>query len=227
MYATCAENACAAMQDDHTRGVLRQRQRFLQCGISAADDADEAVAEKRGVAAGTVAHALAAQLLFARDPERLQRRARGDHDRPCPHIALTRSHAPAPARMRGVFGVQPGCLRSGELRAGADCLLLNDRAQVVARDAVGKAGIAVDPLDAHQVTAECRAGQDPRLPPRSRRRQPRGQASHTAANNHQIVFAVRHPILSLAVLARRQVSYAVASFSVASRSCRSVRLPSR
>ena len=139
----------AAMQDDHTCGVLRQRQRFLQGRISAADDADDAAAEKRRVAARTVAHALAAQRLFTRDPECLQGRARGDHDRARPHIALTCGHAPA-----SVIAVQRSRLRGGELRADAGSLFLNDRAQVVARDAIGKAGIAVDPLDAHQMSAE-------------------------------------------------------------------------
>ena len=117
--------------------------------FSAADDADNLAAEKRGVAARTVAHALAAQLLFARYPERLQRRARRDHDRSCPDIAFARAHAPRP-----VIGVQPGRFGGGEFRAGSDSLFLNDRAQVVARHAVGKAGIAVDALDAHQVAAE-------------------------------------------------------------------------
>ena len=178
------------MQDDHTRGVLRQRQRLLQSGVSPANDADDATAEKRGVAARTVAHALAAQLLFAWDPERLQRRARGHHDRPCPHIALTRGHAPA-----SVFGVQSGCLRGGELGARSDRLLLNDRAQVVARDAVRKAGIAIDPFDAQEVASERSTGQHARLPPGTRRRQSRGQACDAASDNHDVVLVVRHVAL--------------------------------
>src|SRR6185503_10213181 len=76
------------MQDDHACGVLRQRQRFLQRGVSASDDADDAAAEKRGVAARTMAHAFAAQLLFSGNAKRLQRRARRDDERPSPDFAL-------------------------------------------------------------------------------------------------------------------------------------------
>jgi len=60
------------MQDDDSRGVLRQRQRFLQGGVSPADDADDAAAEQRRVAAGAVADALAAQLFFSGNAERFE-----------------------------------------------------------------------------------------------------------------------------------------------------------
>ena len=102
-------------------------------------------------------------------------------------------HAPA-----SVIAVQPGRLRGVELRTSPDSLLLNDRAQVVAGHAIGKAGIAVDPFDAYELAPERRAGQDPRLPPGTRRRQACGQARHTTSSNHDIVFVVRHPILRLA-----------------------------
>ena len=73
-------------------------------------------------------------------------------------------------------------------RTGGDSLLLNDWAQVVAGYAVGKTGIAVDPLDAYQVAAKFCAGQDPCRAASSRRRQPRSQAGHTSADNHNVVL---------------------------------------
>src|SRR4030095_5002715 len=161
---------------------------LLQGGVAAANHADDAAAEKRGIAARAMAYAFAAQLLFTRDAECFQRRSAGDPDRTCPDIALACAHAPA-----SVLGVQPGRLGGGEFRAGADGLLLNDRAQVVARDAVGKPWIAIDPFDTHQVAAECGAGPHTRLPPRSCRRQSRGQTRHTTAEYHEIVLGVSHP----------------------------------
>src|SRR4029079_11996537 len=97
-----------------------------------------------------MADALAAELLFSRDAECLQRRARGDHDRSSPYIRPLRGgHTPG-----SVFVVQRCRLAGGELRAGPHRLLLNDRAQVIARDAVGEPGIALDPFDSPPVTAE-------------------------------------------------------------------------
>src|SRR5262245_18863173 len=173
------------MQNDHARHVLRQRERFLQGGVSAADDADDLATEKRCVAACTVAHALAPQPLFPRDSERLQCRSGGDHNGTCPYLAVACGQTPL-----SFVGTQRGRLARGELRSGGDRLLLNDRAQVVAGNAVGKARIAVDSFDAQEVAAECCTGEDASLTPGPRGGQSRGQPCDTSSNNDDVVLVV-------------------------------------
>ena len=67
-------------------------------------------------------------------------------------------------------------------------MLLNDRAQVVAGNAIGKAGIAIHAFDAYELAAERLTGQHVRPAPGSCRRQRRGEARDTTANNHDIVL---------------------------------------
>src|SRR5215204_2559156 len=129
--------------------MLRQRQCFLQRRVSAANDSDDAAAEKRGVTARTMAYAFAAQLLLSRDAESLQRRARRNDQRSAPDIALAGRHTPA-----SIVGLNRGRLAGDELRASSNGLFLNDRAQVIARDPIGETRIAIDPFNAHQEAAQ-------------------------------------------------------------------------
>ena len=179
----------AAVQDDHPRRVLRQRQRLLQRGISAPDDADNARAQERTVAARAVAHALAAQSRLARNPERPRRRAGCNDNGSGPQLALARRDAPA-----SFVCVESGHRPGPEIRARTGGLFLHHRAQLIAGDPVGKAGIAVDPFDTQQLASKCRAGHDARLWPGACTEQARGQAGDAAADDHYVVFVVRHRV---------------------------------
>ena len=77
-----------------------------------------------------------------------------------------------------------------EFRARRGRLLLDHRAQIVARDPVGKTGVAIDPLDAEELTSKRRTGQHARPPTGACRQQARRQRGDTAARNHHVVGVI-------------------------------------
>ena len=138
----------AAVQDDHLADGVGQRERLLQGRVAAAHHADGAVAHQRRVAAGAVADAAPLQALLAVDAERPQPRARGQDHGARRDLAVARRQAPALAR--GLEAFELGHADLGPVVGG---LLLEHRAQLVARDALREPGHAVDALDAEQQPA--------------------------------------------------------------------------
>ncbi len=133
--------AVRAMQDRDARGVRGKHQRLVERGIAAADDAHLLSREERPVARGTVRHALAEQFLGAGDGQPTQSRAGGDDDGGSPQ-ALARSSHDAMVAVR----LEPFDAVDEERGAGRFRLFVQQRAELVAADPLGKPGKVLDPF---------------------------------------------------------------------------------
>jgi hypothetical protein len=162
--------AIAALQDDDLRHRAGKRERLLQRRVATAHDHDGLLAQQRCVAARAVRDAAACELGLAGDAELLQPRTGGQHDRPGAHVALGAAHQPASVDLLQAFG-----LGHEEAGAGVLRLLLGDRAQLVAGDALREARDALDLLDRQQQPAGSQPGEDRGGMSQARREHARGE----------------------------------------------------
>src|SRR5215467_3200765 len=132
------------MHHDDARRLLSQGQRLLQGRIPAAHHNNALSLEQGSVAACAVAYALAEEPLLARHPQLLEARTGGNDHCVCLDRAAV-AEAPPPC-VFVLFEVYK--LRHLEDRTCGRRLLLRDWAEIVAGNTVGKARIAVDPIDA-------------------------------------------------------------------------------
>ena len=90
------------MDQYHLADRVRQRQRLLQCRVTAAHDAHRAVAQERRVAARAMADAFPEEPLLAGHAERAQPRTGGEDDRAGGDVSVAgRTCQPLPFRAPG------------------------------------------------------------------------------------------------------------------------------
>ena len=144
----------AAVKDRDPRRVLGQHQRFVERGVAAADHADLPPGEQRAVAGGALRYALAAELALARNAQRPQGRAGRDDERAGAQAFGAAAHDAMRAReLDRLDGVEH------ELGAGGLGLLVQQRTELMAADALREARpvldtFGVDDLAAHADAVE-------------------------------------------------------------------------
>ena len=126
--------------------------------------------------------ALAVQAGLARDAKLLQRRSGRDDHGAGRELAFAGDEPPRLALL--LKALQHGRY---EFRAGGTGLFLRHGAEVVARNAVGVAGKALDLFDAQKLSADDIAGQHQRPAAELRGRHPGGHPGNPAAGDHDVV----------------------------------------
>ncbi len=145
--------ACRGGAPGRPCGDVRQVQRFLDCGVAAADHRHVLIAIEEAVAGRTGRHALALERFLGGQAEVLRGRAGGDDQRISGVLAVV---ADQPERARGQFrGVD---VVEDDLGVEALGVRLHARHQVRAHQTVGVAGPVVDLGGGHQLAALVQAG---------------------------------------------------------------------
>src|SRR3546814_10269042 len=80
-YTTLFRSLASAVDQRHVLRMIGQIERFLDCGIAAADHRHLLAAKEKAVAGGAGRNALAAQFLLARNAQPFGLRPGGDHQR--------------------------------------------------------------------------------------------------------------------------------------------------
>ena len=132
------------------RGEARQELRLLDGRVAAADDGDLLVAEERAVARRAPRDAAAGVLGLAGDAELARHRAGRDDDRVREDLAAVERSASSPSP---TGSMRLDRLERAEARAELLGLLVHQLADLGAGDALGEAGVVLDPVGRDDLAA--------------------------------------------------------------------------
>ncbi len=169
------------MKHDDLGNRLCQRQGFLEGGVATADDSDDAIAQEWSVTARAVAHASSSQPLLSGNTELAQPRARCQDERAGKEVAAARRDPPALA-----IGLDGLGFQHCEVGSGRSSLLLQEGAELVAGNPVGKARKALDRIDAQEEPSRRAAGQHERLAAQACAPPARGEPGDPTSRDHDL-----------------------------------------
>jgi len=156
--------------------------------VATADHTDVLAHEKRRVARGAVRDALAEELLFARNAQRAERRARGHNHGPgCQFGAFTAQDAPVAINVN----VEADGGVHDELRPRRLGLLLDDGPEVEASDALREPWEVLNLLDVQHLPASRHVLDETGPQPQAGAIHCRREARETTTHDHQVI-EIRH-----------------------------------
>ena len=174
------------MDDRDLSDLLGQDGGLVERRVAAADHAHGFSNEERGIAGGAVRDAAAGELGLAGDAQRSKGRSGGDDDRSRAEVCGLAVHdAPVAVDLQAGGGIQH------ELGARGFGLLLDQRAQVEARDALREAREILDLFDVEHLPAAGQVLNQDGSQPKAPAVHGRGQPRQPAADDRQVVL-VRH-----------------------------------